>query len=380
MALCRTKLTRRDLIVGGATVLVAGASKPRAAEARGDEALFAATRRGPDGAYAAAVFRADGADVRAVRLPARGHDVTVCPVTRRVVAFARRPGTFAVAFDPLAPRPPIRFTSPPDRHFYGHGVFSRDGRLLFATENDFEAADGKLGIYDATNGFRRLGEFATGGIGPHDVALGEGGRTLIVANGGIETHPAIGNGRRKLNVADMAPSVVHLDLASGDLISRHTIADAFARVSLRHLAVGAARTSIIGGQLQRGGPADAPIVFRQSAAADGALEPIALPQAIVAGLGGYVSSVATNRAGDIVAVTGARGGVVVYLDVATGRVLDSRSMPDVSGVAADGGDGFLLTSGTGTVARGAPAGAHQTSATRWRWDNHAELLPAGGRS
>ena len=34
------------------------------------------------------------------------------------------------------------------RHFFGHGVFSPDGKLLYATENDFEAARGVIGVYD----------------------------------------------------------------------------------------------------------------------------------------------------------------------------------------------------------------------------------------
>ena len=30
-----------------------------------------------------------------------------------------------------------------DRHFFGHGAYSADGKLLFATENDFEASAGR---------------------------------------------------------------------------------------------------------------------------------------------------------------------------------------------------------------------------------------------
>ena len=48
--------------------------------------------------------------------------------------------------------------------------------------------------------FARVGEFPTHGVGPHELLLLGDGRTLAVANGGIETHPDFG--RAKLNIAD----------------------------------------------------------------------------------------------------------------------------------------------------------------------------------
>ena len=75
--------------------------------------------------------------------------------------FARRPGSFALAFDVQGRREPVLFTTPPNRHFYGHGVFSRDGRLLYATEHDNETRDGLLGVYGATQGYKRIGEMPT---------------------------------------------------------------------------------------------------------------------------------------------------------------------------------------------------------------------------
>jgi hypothetical protein len=57
------------------------------------------------------------------------------------VAFARRPGRFAVAV-PVGAGQPLWFATGPDRHFFGHGVFSADGRLLYSIENDYNAAKG----------------------------------------------------------------------------------------------------------------------------------------------------------------------------------------------------------------------------------------------
>ena len=146
--------------------------------------------------------REAGKIVFAADLPERGHDVTFDPVSRRAVVFARQPGTFAVVFDHTKRSQTLTIASVEGRHFYGHGVFSPDGALLYATENDFDNAAGMIGVYDATDSFRRVGEFPTYGIGPHEFLLMPDGRTLAIANGGIETHPDFG--RAKLNLVDDA--------------------------------------------------------------------------------------------------------------------------------------------------------------------------------
>ena len=87
-------------------------------------------------------------------LPDRGHDVTYDPIARRSVVFARRPEPSPWSSTTPARLSRLTITSPPGRHFFGHGVFSPDGALLYATENDFENAAGMIGIYDATAGFR----------------------------------------------------------------------------------------------------------------------------------------------------------------------------------------------------------------------------------
>src|SRR5690606_9919478 len=121
-----------------------------------------------DGTYALAFVTADGKLLREIPLSGRGHDVALSPDGASGVAFARRPGQFAVSFDLNGARPPVIFETPPDRHFCGHGVFSQDGRLLYATENDFDAGRGVLGVYDAGASFRRIGELQSHGLDPHE--------------------------------------------------------------------------------------------------------------------------------------------------------------------------------------------------------------------
>ena len=175
---------------------------PGSASAALDAECFAAARRDDRGNFSAALFTLNG-DVRAVELPQRGHDITLKPDGREWVAFARRPGRFGVAI-PLDARPPVWFAAKPDRHFFGHGVFSADGRLLYTTENDYKRVAGVIGVRDATASYKQIGEFPAHGLEPHDIALLADGRTMVIANGGIRTHPDRGDD--ELNIPDMQPS------------------------------------------------------------------------------------------------------------------------------------------------------------------------------
>jgi len=53
------------------------------------------------------------------------------------------------------------FTSKPYRHFFGHGVFSADGKLLYTTDNDYQNARGMIG---ATDGYKQIVDLATGDL------------------------------------------------------------------------------------------------------------------------------------------------------------------------------------------------------------------------
>ncbi|RYE74042.1 MAG: DUF1513 domain-containing protein, partial [Hyphomicrobiales bacterium] len=179
---------RAFLKAAGAGFLATLAPRGAAALER-SELVFASSIQRQQGGYAAALVTEAGKLVTSVDLPDRGHDITYCPATGQAVVFARQPGTFAIVFDPAGRTPPQTLSSVEGRHFFGHGAFSPDGRLLYATENDFDKARGVIGLFDATDGFRRIGEFDTFGTGPHELLLTPDGTMLVVANGGIETHP-----------------------------------------------------------------------------------------------------------------------------------------------------------------------------------------------
>ena len=318
-------------------------------------------RRDPSG-YAAVVLDRAGREILAEPLPGRGHGAAISPDGRVAVVFARRPGRFALALDLWRRRRTTLFKTPPGRHFCGHGLFSPDGRLLYATENDYEAQRGVLGLYDVREGYRRVGEFDTHGIGPHEAVLLRDGRTIVVANGGIATHPAYP--RRKLNLASMQPSLVHLDRATGELLDRAVPPARMRQLSLRHIAEADAGTIWFGGQYE--GPRADPVelVGRYRRGQELALVPA--PQGGYEALRGYVGSVAASRDGSRVAATSPRGGRLVVWDARSCLALETHRIADVCGVAP-GERGFIASDGRGRVWIG---GAVVSRDERAQWDNH----------
>ncbi len=363
------QLDRRSVLMGlGGSVFAL--TVPEYIAAAPSPERFAAARKDDYGNYSAALFDLEQGDIREVVLPARGHDVAVRPGGSEWVAFARRPGRFGVAV-PLDAREPVWFSTKEGRHFYGHGAFSADGRLLYTTENDYEAGRGVIGVRDAGAGYRQIGELLSHGIGPHDVGLLSDGHTMVVANGGIRTHPD--RKREELNLADMEPSLSYVDIRTGDQLETHRLSHHLRRLSIRHLAVAARDTVVFG--CQHRGPGDElpPLIGFHRRGEAPSLVPA--PDETQMTLKNYIGSVTADSEGSVVGASAPRGGVVTYWDATARRFLGACNARDGCGLApTHRGATFLLTSGEGWLASGGTDGLGPRQATRYHWDNHAILV------
>lgn len=326
--------------------------------------VFASAVQTSSGGYGAVLLGERGDVIATIDLPDRGHDVTISGAAGRGVVFARQPGTFAVVFDPLGQAAPVTLSSVEGRHFFGHGVFSPDGRLLYATESDFEAAQGVIGIYDATNAYRRIGEFATHGTGPHEMLLMPDGVTLVVANGGIETHPDYG--RADLNLETMDPSIVFIDRRDGHLVGQLRLDAGLHQLSIRHMAIDGQGRVWFGCQ-HKGAPSETPQLVGY-ATLDGQIALVELPAATLADLRNYVGSVAVSGDGQTVAVSSPEGDLLVSIDVHGRRPVVVETLRSGCGLAADGA-GFVATSGMGELI-GIGGAKRQAQRFDFRFDNH----------
>ncbi len=342
--------------------------------ALGDEALYLAARKNGS-RFEAALFDEYGRDRLVVPMPDRGHSFAIDRARGRAVAFGRQPGFFAVAFDLAGKRVPQALSVAAGRHFFGHGVYTPDGKLMVATENDFEAGRGVLGVYDASTGgnYRRIGEFSTAGVGPHEVVLMPDGRTLCVANGGILTHPDYG--KLQLNPDDMLPSLVYLDVHTGDLLEQVFLAPELHRSSIRHLVVDAAGAVWFGCQYTATDQRRPALVGRHRRGAQPEL--FAGPDETLRGMKNYVGSLATDSTGTIVATSSPVGGCVVFWDTHSGRCMGRSEIFDGCGVAAGPQQGFVISSGQGAlVAAGVQGDQHalHKPVPDLSWDNHLRRI------
>lgn len=353
---------RRTVLKAAGSAFLIGLAPNAAMGMLSPDVVFATAYVDRDGRYGVALLSEAGELLRVLPLPDRGHDVAFDPRSGRAVAFARRPGAFALVFDRAGTAAPLTIAAAPGRHFFGHGVFSPDGRLLYATENDIDAAAGLIGVYDATAGFARIGEFPTHGMDPHELLLMPDGRTLAVANGGIETHPDFG--RAKLNLATMKPSLVFLDRDDGSLVESHELSPDLHQLSIRHMDVDARGRIWFGCQYE--GPAldRPPLVGSVRPGETVAL--LDMAPDILAGFRNYIGSVAANPVAGTVAVSSPQGNRLAVIDTESGMVVADRALTEVCGIAADRG-GYVATTGEGRVVR---ASGGEARLPGYVWDNH----------
>lgn len=371
-------LSRRSfLLAGGAGVLVA-VPVLRAGifgGGRSDE-IFLSASDDADGRHFITACDLRGERRFSVEVEARCHGIVLDPARPgRAIVLARRPGTLAYDLDVHDGTIRRVLHSASDRHFYGHAAFSRDGSVLYTSENDIPRSEGVISVRDASD-LRVLAELRTHGVGPHELLALPDGHTLVVANGGLVTDLADGTRRRDLNIPDMDPSLVYLDARDGKLLEQVRPDDHFA--SIRHLSVGPDETVAIAMQYE--GPETNPYPVLGFHRRGRAIAAAAAPRELRVRMKRYAASVCTAPSG-VAAVTCPRGDVVAFFDGASGDLVASHEVKDAGGVTTiDGGATFLVTTGLGDTWRfDARTGAElgQPGRTREvRWDNHAVALRA----
>lgn len=355
---------RRSFLAG----LLAAGLCPAPSWADAGSPAFLTAAEMPDGSYALIGLSADGAERFALPLPARGHAAAAHPTRPEAVAFARRPGTFALVIDCRSGQVAARLDSPAGRHFMGHGTFSADGALMFTPENDYEAGHGVIGVWDVAAGYLRIDETRSGGVGPHDMARLPGGTGYVIANGGIDTHPD--TGRAKLNIPTMRPNLTYTD-PNGRIVEQVEIAAELHKNSIRHLALGPEGAVAFAMQWEGPSTEHPPLVGLH--VRGGTPQLLQAPAELHRGLQNYAGSVAWSRASGQIAITSPRGSAAQIFDATTGAFQGQILSPDICGVAA-AGTGFVATTGTGRVTRLSGATTTGTVQHHRKFDNHLVQL------
>mgnify|MGYP001236761820 FL=1 len=295
--------------------------------------------------YSVAILTFDGEVVFSKELEGRGHDISISPNGSLAVVFARRPGYFANVIDLENFRVLETIRPKEGRNFYGHGAFSSDGKLLFAAENDFENEKGVIGIYDSKRKFCRVGEFRSFGKGPHQIILRKDNRTLVVANGGIITHPDLP--RAKLNLSSMDPSLVYIDIRTGELLEKVRLPTDYRRLSIRHLSEAYDGSIWFGAQYE--GPPEDEIDLVGKHFFGNEIKLINLPNGLYKGLRQYIGSVSSSPDGKLIATSSPKGNKAIIWDTISTRVVGVKNIKDVGGIAPQSDSDFYFSSGNGSL-------------------------------
>ena len=364
------KLSRRHFLVGSAA-LGLGAAIPlsiQLAAAKDNQVLVSAARE-VSGNYVLVAIDLDGRLISKTSLPKRAHDALALPnKPNHVLVLARRPDTFAVEIDILQGKVTQSFRSEVGHHFYGHGVVSPDGELLYTSENAYETGQGEIVVRETSN-YNIVERFSSGGIGPHELALMPDKTTLVVANGGIKTHPDWP--RLKLNVDSMQPNLSYVDRLTGEVVEQ-VVPEHFQQ-SARHLIVTEQGDVYLGMQFNGDYGEQYPLVYQHQRGGQLIAMQATLPQ--WQSMHQYIASLCVTEK-DLY-VTCPRGDLVVVWDRESKALKQTLTLKDAAGLAFQNNQ-MLMSSGVGkllnTNAANATSAFEETQVSNIQFDNHMTLM------
>ncbi len=365
-------LSRRDFLkhaLGSGLLLASASSTALLLESNSKQSIFYSAAMNAKGQYVVAAISGEGKLLFETPLPARAHALAIHPNKTELLVFARRPGHFLMVLDAKTGEIIQTVNSEESRPLYGHGVFSNDGKVLYLTANDIKNQHGVITVLDTSDKYRKVSEFSTGGIGPHELKFMHDGKTLVVANGGILTHP--NSGRSKLNIDSMTPALTYLDVQQEKVVDDYRLDKQYHQLSIRHLDVNQNDTVCFAMQYQGSRHDHFPLVgFHQG---QEALQLAEAPISVLSNMKNYCGSVCADRSGQSFAVSSPKGNLFTIWN-SSGKFISSQMINDGCGIAAGITDNdFYLSSGSGEI--------HQYQATQkhgalivlfknYRWDNH----------
>lgn len=366
-------LTRRQVLTRGAALSGLSSWKVLAGNDSSKKMLFASAFSLNQDQHFFSVFDQEGKIKWQQALPERAHAPIVHPNKSIIAVVARRPGFYIDLYDVDSGKRLSRITPETDHHFYGHGLFSPDGLFLITQENHYPSGQGKIFIRSVATG-EIVNQFSSYGIGPHESCLLDSD-TLVVANGGLQTHPD--NDRRILNLETMQASLCFISLKTGNLINKLTLNEELHQLSIRHLDINKEGSVAVGFQYQGDKWDDVPLVAVADINSD-QFQFLPLPQDINRRLKHYCGSVAYDASGETLAISSPRGDLVVYWQASSWKYLTYHNFQDVCGLSpSQNPNEFLITTGKGKRIFVNPITNDKLALARmpkWKWDNHLHKL------
>ncbi len=267
----------------------------------------------------------DGQLYYKILIPERAHDSMYDVKNHHALYFGRSPSQNIYIVDVINRSLVKTITANKYRHFYGHGVLDKTSQYLYVTENNYKEGKGCIGVYDINEGYNKVNEFDSHGIGPHQLLLLPNQKTLVVANGGLLKHPS--QPKKILNESNFNSCLSYIDSQTGTLLGRYDCA--FPKNSLRHMAVNSEGKVLIGAQSYAGDPT-IPLIFSHQG--ESTLTPFKAEEFIWQSHNQYTGSLAVKE--NTLAVTSPRGNIISFWDINTNTFLSKNNHNDIAGLLA----------------------------------------------
>lgn len=312
------------------------------------EVFFCGVKRNVDSKFGLLSFSPKGEENWFHELDARMHDCAKHPNKNHLALFARRPGQFFEVLDSTTGKIIKKINRDKNRFYQGHGIYSKDGNYLCVSETDFESSAGKIGVYSVKNHYKKAFEINSGGIEPHQIELHPIFKNkIIVANGGIKSHPD--NSKIKLNLNNMSSNISIIDIEKKTTSKRFQFDSSWQKNSLRHLTSDQKSLIAVGTQYQE--PISkkiAPVVALLDLKSN-ELSYLEAPIKAYKNMKNYCASVSFDHKGEILYATSPKTGAILSWNIEDRSFRNEWKFPDVAALASSN-QNMVFTSGNGEVA------------------------------
>ncbi len=231
-----TKITRREFMIAGAGLALSSCvdSDGTLTKSKGGQNLIlgGGTYKNSSNVDAKHVISVVDLESRTRTLTNTSflpHGIHRNPTETNRLAIFEKKGPGACEYD-LITRKIVRYIPvAKGRYFYGHGAYSIDGSLIYSTETILKTGDGVIAVRNART-LEILGEFPTYGKEPHECKLIDGGRTMVVTNGGG-------------NLLGEPPSVTYIDVTSKKMLEKVELTNV--RLNTGHVSVSSSGSLVV---------------------------------------------------------------------------------------------------------------------------------------
>lgn len=205
--------------------------------------------------------------------------------------------------------------------FYGHGAYSADSKILYATEYLKETYEGRMVIRDAAD-MKVIGEFPTHGEWPHDCTFIDDGKVVAITNGGGH----IDGGAE--------PCVTYVEVPGGKLVEKITFDNPL--LNAGHLYIGPKGDLAVVHAMREGYHGEEALGAISLRPKAGKFKTMVSPANVTAMMKGETLSVVMHHETSVVAATnpyGTNSGLVTFWDMAAQKYLSHEHLEQPRGVA-----------------------------------------------